>query len=46
MRVRIRPAEPEEPEVTSPQIATVPPAPGVRGHAARVLTYFAGRKTS
>jgi hypothetical protein len=44
VRVRIRPAQPEEPEVTSPQIATMPAAPGVRGHAARVLTYFAGRK--
>jgi anaerobic selenocysteine-containing dehydrogenase len=46
VRVRIRPAQPEEPEVSSPQIATVPSAPGVRGHAARVLTYFAGRTTS
>ncbi|MES1163850.1 MAG: molybdopterin oxidoreductase family protein, partial [Rhizobacter sp.] len=44
VRVRIRPAEPEEPEVTSPQIATVPAAPGVLGGVARVLTYFAGRQ--
>ena len=46
VRVRIRPAEPEEPHESFPQIATVPAAPGVRGKAARVLTYFAGRKTS
>lgn len=44
VRVRIRPAAPEEPEVTFPQIATVPAAPGVRGAVATVLTYFAGRK--
>jgi anaerobic selenocysteine-containing dehydrogenase len=43
VRVRIRPAEPEEPELSSPQIATVPPAPGVLGGVARVMTYFAGR---
>jgi hypothetical protein len=46
VRVRIRPAEPEEPEESFPQIAAVPPAPGVRGTAARVLTYFAGRNKS
>jgi anaerobic selenocysteine-containing dehydrogenase len=44
VRVRIRPAEPEEPEFSSPQIATVPAAPGVLGGVARVMTYFAGRK--
>ena len=44
VRVRIRPAAPEEPEVTFPQIATAPAAPGVRGAVANVLTYFAGRK--
>ena len=44
VRVRIRPAAPEEPQQTSPQIASVPAAPGVLGKAARVLTYFAGRK--
>ncbi|MES2101116.1 MAG: molybdopterin oxidoreductase family protein [Pseudomonadota bacterium] len=43
VRVRIRPAEPEEPEESFPQIATVPAAPGVLGKAASVLTYFAGR---
>lgn len=45
VRVRIRPAEPEEPERTFPQIAAVPPAPGVRGTVSSVLTYFAGRKS-
>ena len=44
VRVRIRPAEPEEPEETFPQIAATPAAPGVLGQAARVLTYFAGRR--
>jgi anaerobic selenocysteine-containing dehydrogenase len=43
VRVRIRPAEPEEPQHTFPQIAATPAAPGVLGKAARVLTYFAGR---
>ena len=46
MRVRIRPAEPEEPDESFPQIATVPAAPGVLGKAASVLTYFAGRSKS
>ena len=45
VRVRIRPAAPEEPEETFPQIATAPAAPGVRGTVSNVLTYFAGRKT-
>jgi anaerobic selenocysteine-containing dehydrogenase len=45
VRVRIRPAAPEEPDETSPQIAAVPAAPGVRGKVANVLTYFAGRKS-
>ncbi len=44
VRVRIRPAEPEEPEETFPRIAATPAAPGVLGQAARVLTYFAGRR--
>jgi anaerobic selenocysteine-containing dehydrogenase len=44
VRVRIRPAEPEEAEETFPQMASVPAAPGLLGSAARVLTYFAGRK--
>jgi hypothetical protein len=46
VRVRIRPAEPEEAEETFPQIASVPAPPGVLGKAASVLTYFAGRKSS
>lgn len=46
VRVRIRPADPEDPEETFPQIASVPAAPGVLGKAASVLTYFAGRKKS
>jgi anaerobic selenocysteine-containing dehydrogenase len=45
VRVRIRPAAPEEPEETFPQVAAPPPAPGVLGKAQKVLTYFAGRKT-
>lgn len=45
VRVRIRPATPGEPEETFPQVASVPAAPGVLGKAARVLTYFAGRRT-
>jgi anaerobic selenocysteine-containing dehydrogenase len=43
VRVRIRPAEPGEPEETFPQMASMPSAPGVLGKAASVLTYFAGR---
>jgi anaerobic selenocysteine-containing dehydrogenase len=46
VRVRIRPAAPDEAHETYPQIAAVPAAPGVLGTAARVLTYFAGRKRS
>ncbi len=46
VRVRIRPAGPEEPEETSPQVAAVPAAPGVLGKTQRVLTYFAGRKNT
>lgn len=45
VRVRIRPAAPEEPDVTYPQIAAVPVAPGVRGAVASALSYFAGRKS-
>ncbi|SCX59029.1 molybdopterin oxidoreductase family protein [Variovorax sp. EL159] len=43
VRVRIRPAEPGEPEESFPQVASMPSAPGVLGKAASVLTYFAGR---
>ena len=44
VRVRIYAAEPEEPQETFPQIASMPVAPGVLGKAVSVLTYFAGRK--
>jgi sulfite dehydrogenase (quinone) subunit SoeA len=44
VRVRIRPAEADEPYETFPQVPAVPAAPGVLGHAARtVVAYFAGR---
>jgi anaerobic selenocysteine-containing dehydrogenase len=47
VRVRIRPADPQEPRESFPQLATMPAAPGVRGAAvARVLTYFAGRRAA
>jgi anaerobic selenocysteine-containing dehydrogenase len=45
VRVRIRPAAPEEPEETFPRVTAVPAVPGVLGKASQhVLTYFAGRK--
>ncbi|MEJ8847456.1 molybdopterin oxidoreductase family protein [Variovorax rhizosphaerae] len=44
VRVRIRPADPEEPMESFPQMKTMPAAPGVVGKAASVLTYFAGRR--
>ncbi len=44
VRVRIRPAEPEEPQETFPQIAATPAVPGVVGKAVSVLTYFAGKR--
>jgi len=44
VRVRIRPAEPEEPAETFPQIAATPAPPGVRGVTEHVLAYFAGGK--
>ena len=44
VRVRIRPAEPGEPQESFPQVAAVPPVHGVLGGAVSVLTYFAGRK--
>jgi sulfite dehydrogenase (quinone) subunit SoeA len=49
VHVRLRPAAPEEPEETFPQVASTPAAPGVLGafgQAVQVLTYFAGRKKS
>ena len=45
VRVRIRPADPDEAQETYPQMATMPAVPGVLGKAVQVLTYFAGRKT-
>jgi anaerobic selenocysteine-containing dehydrogenase len=45
VRVRIRPAAPEEAQESFPQIASVPAAPGVRGVTAKVMTYFAGRRS-
>jgi hypothetical protein len=44
VRVRIRPAAPEEPEESFPQVAAVPSPPGVAGRAAGVLAYFAGKR--
>ena len=46
VRVRIRPAAPDEDQVSFPQMASMPAAPGVLGKVSSVLTYFAGRKTS
>ena len=45
VRVRIRPAAPDEEHTSSPQMASMPAAPGVLGKVSSVLTYFAGRKT-
>jgi anaerobic selenocysteine-containing dehydrogenase len=45
VRVRLRPAEPGEPEETSPRVASVPSPPGIVGKAEAVLTYFAGRRS-
>jgi anaerobic selenocysteine-containing dehydrogenase len=45
VRVRIRPADPAEPEQSFPQTATMPAAPGVLGRPGKVLAYFAGRKS-
>ena len=44
VRVNLRPAAPEEPAETFPQIATVPSAPGVLGGARKVLAYLVPRK--
>ena len=42
VRVRIRPAEPEAEEASSPQIASMPSLPGVLGKGQKPLAYFAG----
>jgi sulfite dehydrogenase (quinone) subunit SoeA len=44
VRVRLRPAEPEETAESSPQFASMPPSPGALGHTRNVLAYFAGKK--
>ena len=46
VRVRIRPASPDEAGETFPQMASMPAVPGVVGKAAQVLRYFAGAKKS
>ncbi|HTH80112.1 MAG TPA: molybdopterin oxidoreductase family protein, partial [Ramlibacter sp.] len=43
VRVRIRPAEAEEPEVTSPQFETLPAAPGTRATPATIQFFAAGK---
>jgi sulfite dehydrogenase (quinone) subunit SoeA len=45
VRVRIRPAGPEEQPISFPQVAATPAPPGVKGTLQRTLAYFAGRKT-
>jgi len=44
VRVRIRPAEPDAPDESYPQVAATPRPPGVRGVTGQVLAYFAGGK--
>ncbi len=44
VRVRIRPAAPDEAGETFPQMDSMPSVPGVVGKAAQVLRYFAGGK--
>ena len=46
VRVRIRPASPDEASETFPQMDSMPTVPGVVGKAAQVLRYFAGGKKS
>jgi anaerobic selenocysteine-containing dehydrogenase len=46
VRVRIRPAAPDEAGETFPQMSSMPSVPGVVGKAAQVLRYFAGGKKS
>jgi anaerobic selenocysteine-containing dehydrogenase len=46
VRVRIRPASPNEAGDTFPQMDSMPAVPGVVGKAAQVLRYFAGGKKS
>lgn len=46
VRVRIRPAAPDEAGETFPQMDSMPAVPGVVGKAVQVLRYFAGGKKS
>ena len=46
VRVRIRPAAPDEADETFPQMASMPAVTGVVGKAVQVLRYFAGGKKS
>ena len=46
VRVRIRPAAPDEAGETFPQMDSMPSIPGVVGKAAQVLRFFAGGKKS
>jgi hypothetical protein len=43
VRVRLRPAQAEREERTSPQVAPTPAPPGVRGSSGRAIAYFATR---
>jgi anaerobic selenocysteine-containing dehydrogenase len=43
VRVRLRPAQAEREEQTSPQVAPTPAPPGVRGSSGRAIAYFATR---
>ena len=43
VRVRIYPAEPGEPQQTSPQFAPLPTAPGMQKGPKSWLAYFAGK---
>ncbi|MDQ2926642.1 MAG: formate dehydrogenase, partial [Pseudomonadota bacterium] len=46
VRVRIRPAEPEAHEASSPQTTATPKPPGVLGPREKPMAYFAGKKRS
>jgi anaerobic selenocysteine-containing dehydrogenase len=45
VRVKIEPAQPEEPQESFPQVAAMPNPPGVLGGARRVVAYFAKGKS-
>ena len=44
VRVRIRAAAADEAQESYPQVAAVPPVPGVSGRSSQVLAYFAGKR--